>query len=99
MFHRAGYVLLYNMGNVNKNDGVLVYVRDYMLLDHQVVSLGCTDILVINLNINGLLVTVSAIYRSPYTGVRYFIEELEVYLHNTRKNRKPYINVVVTKFS
>lgn len=94
-FSLNGYNTYYNNGSINKNDGVLTFVRSG--LNHEVKShtLQSTKILVsrLILDVNSVKYGLTIVYRSPSTNKNNFINDFEYYFKNdiTEKN----IEVVV----
>lgn len=89
-FSLKGYNTYYNKGSINKNDGVLTFVRNS--LNHEVKShtLQSTKILVsrLILDINNVKYGLTVVYRSPSTNKNNFINDFEYYFKNdiTEKN-------------
>lgn len=89
LYRLAGYSEIYNEGKVNKNDGVLIYVKQSLHHSFEIVELknikydsGKTKINIINLtiNINNKIMLITAAYRSPNTSADDFNRELNSFL-------------------
>lgn len=80
-----GYTCLYNYGTYNKNDGVVVYVRDDLQYNQRVVSVGEIRVLELDMELEGKTVKVTGIYRSPQVCQKKFNEDLLEYINKTRK--------------
>lgn len=77
----SGYDLLYNHGNINKNDGVLVYISQKFSYKYEVKKLS--NIKIIDIDLTGLkneYFKITAIYRPPSTDVDVFNVDLLNYL-------------------
>lgn len=63
LFTLPGYDVVYNEGNVNKNDGVVVYIKNTLEWSHRIVSFGEMKVLQIVLVTQGKKIILTAIYR------------------------------------
>ena len=83
-FSLKGYNTYYNKGSINKNDGVLTFVRSS--LNHEVKNhtLQSTKILVsrLILDVNSVKYGLTIVYRSPSTNKNNFINDFEHYFKN-----------------
>lgn len=83
LFKINGYDVLYNQGKINKNDGVLVYIKNYISYKYSIVSIG--ELQAIKLHIlleEEKKMIITAIYRSPSTCPYEFNTQLLRYLDN-----------------
>lgn len=79
IFNISGYKTIYNKANLNRNDGLLVFLRKDMDFTHKIITLG--EIKSIAMSISGAnALTLTALYRSPQTCVKNFNKEVYTYL-------------------
>ncbi|KAL3277595.1 hypothetical protein HHI36_012937 [Cryptolaemus montrouzieri] len=57
--------LIYNEGCLNSNDGTLIYVRNEISFNHDIVNLGPVKAVQLHLKLGNSTVDVLAAYRSP----------------------------------
>lgn len=81
-FPLAGYNIFYNESKLNKNDGLVIYVRDSINVDSSVVNLGEINMLRCILKLDNVQIGISATYRPPASQIGLFLDELETYLIN-----------------
>lgn len=86
LYSLPGYSAIYNEGNINKNDGVVVYIRDDIQYDHKIVDIAGIKLIQVTLNINNNNILISAVYRLHPTCPYNFNENLKLYLGDIRKN-------------
>lgn len=79
------YDLLYNKGNLNKNDGVIVYIKSTMDYQYSIVSLGNINGLEIVINNKNNKIYLTAIYKSPTVNENSFNQSLHEYLVSKKK--------------
>lgn len=93
LFNIPGYTLIYNNGNYNQNDGVIIFVRDVYSseLTFNVDSLG--EIKYLNVYLKKNRIQISAIYRPHGISIAEFNNDLLSFLEN--KNEKDYIHFIV----
>lgn len=86
LFNIKGYRILYNGGEVNKNDGVVVYVGEDLKYEAEIFTLDRINILNVNVikGISKFLVT--AIYRPPETCALAFINSFEPFLKSSKND-------------
>nr|CAI5864263.1 unnamed protein product [Callosobruchus analis] len=82
----CGYRLLYNQGDINQNDGVLVYVRDSLSFQYGVTYISEVKAIVITLKYTTTNIKITALYRPPSTCPNKFIDSLTQYLDQQRQN-------------
>lgn len=91
-FNIKGYDNYYNQGNINQNDGSVMYIRE--TIKHEVEMVQISNVKAIKIRINHLnsVSTVTQIYR-PHTNtnVNNFNTELNFYLKNLEKCDYNYI--------
>ncbi|XP_074035242.1 uncharacterized protein [Leptinotarsa decemlineata] len=76
--------MIYNEGDVNKNDGVVVYIKNGYDFNYSIISIGgCKSIEMEVKSKSGQNILISAIYRSPANNVTDFLIELRDYLLKT----------------
>lgn len=84
IFSIGGYQAIYSGGTLNKNDGVVVYLKKDLKYTHKTITLGESKSLEINIINKGCL-TLTAVYRSPQTCVDTFNKDLFAYLEKTHQ--------------
>lgn len=84
IFKLSGYNLIYNEGNINKNDGVIVYVRDSLKHDFNIININQLKVIETNVNVNKRKIILTSIYRPPSTDIREFINSFGQYLAASR---------------
>lgn len=65
LYNKSGYKLVYNEGNVNKNDGIVVYIRDYIQHEFCIRMISNIRAIEHDLKIGNITVKITSIYRSP----------------------------------
>lgn len=83
-FQLPGYDCLYNKGDLNQNDGVIVYLKNNIDYNYKIVSLGPTAILEINLKYEEKNITLLAVYKSPSININDFNLNLRNYLQTLK---------------
>ena len=91
MMNIDGYNIIYNNSLINKNDGVIVYVKNNFDFKYNIIPLN--DIKLINLNIPDIEMRIHAAYRSPSTCPFEFNRALESYFSYQLINSKTNIFV------
>lgn len=81
IFNISGYRTIYSNGTLNKNDGVLVYIRKDIECTHNIITLGENKSVEINIAGDNSL-TLTAIYKSPQTCVHTFNTNIFDYLES-----------------
>lgn len=91
-----GYNIYYNNGDTNQNDGVIVYIKKEIKSKWSIYLLPEINnkILKIEIEINGKLVLISAIYRSPSSDMQKFNIHLNDYLRSIEKKGIDYYLLV-----
>lgn len=87
-FKLDGYILIYNQGDYNQNDGVVVLIRNNINFKYNIVSIGNFKSIEISLKSNNKTFLVTALYRPPSNvkkDIQAFNEKLQNYL-KTLKN-------------
>ncbi|XP_045460890.1 uncharacterized protein LOC123671209 [Harmonia axyridis] len=80
-FGIAGYNMVYNQGEINKNDGVVVYLKTCYTFQHDIVHIKPVKVLEVTITLpQGRKLLVTGVYRPPSTDVDDFIVSLEKYL-------------------
>ena len=86
-FYIPGYISHYNFANLNKCDGIYVFIKDNLNCTIEDVELIQSKVAVcrINFTINNISYAISALYRSPSTQINLFLHDLNVYLGDNAK--------------
>lgn len=79
-FHINGYEMIYNHGNINQNDGVVMYIRSKYNHNTTLHYLSNIQVIKTKLTHLGKPITITAIYRPPSTCPEVFNNELRAYL-------------------
>ncbi len=84
-FNIVGYESHYNFSKINQNDGVFIFIKSTLNADINIIKLLNCNIAVsrITFSINGTSCAVNAMYRSPNSNVRLFLQDLNNYLLDT----------------
>lgn len=85
IFSLSGYSMIYNNGDVNKNDGVVIYIKNYIRFQHKIVCLNEIKLLQVTFSIGSRSIVLSALYRLHPTDPHTFNTNLHSYL-KTLKN-------------
>lgn len=88
IFKINGYGIVYNEGDYNRNDGVVVFVREIYNFSCRNVYLGPCKALELKFKTDNKTVLITAIYRSPSSRVDNFIAALGDYLHTMKRTLK-----------
>lgn len=87
-FTIQGYTTHYSNGNITRNDGVLIMVRDNLNAKLTFHELDSTKIKVgrITLEHKNVHYEISCIYRSPQSSIETFVQDLNVYFTENKSN-------------
>lgn len=80
-----GYRTLYSGGELNRNDGVIVYIRETISCSYEIQLIGNIRILEVGAELQNYNITIAAIYRSPSTCPRQFNVNFENYIRRIKK--------------
>lgn len=89
-FKLDGYDILYNEGCINKNDGVVIYLKNTINYSAQVVQIGEIRALQISFNIGNKSAIITALYRPPSINANLFLEHLREYFTNITETSVDY---------
>lgn len=93
-FDIEGYTTIYNNGKINKNDGVVIYIKENIDFVWEKHYLGNNCVVKIKMNIYGKSISITPIYRPPATCPKEFIVNLNEYLKNIKKEKNDH-NIVI----
>lgn len=65
IYNMQGYDLIYNEGDYNQNDGVIIYLKSDISHSYEIISLGTIKALKLKIKYNSKSITLTAVYRSP----------------------------------
>lgn len=82
LFRLKGYSIYYNTGAINKNDGVVVFVKNTLTHICNTISYSNLKILRLTLTVNKQKIGVTGIYRPPSYSVQDFFPYYTDYLSN-----------------
>jgi len=86
-FQIKGFKIVYNESKLNRNDGLVVYIRDTFSVKTNIINLTETNILRCELKLkHNQTLGVMACYRPPSTQLNVFLNELEESLQNEQLN-------------
>lgn len=83
----------YNSSHFNKCDGVLVYIKDNIIVEKEDIKISQSTLLEIKCTINNINFNITAIYRPPSTNLETFLNDIDTYLGKLNYNNT--VNVVV----
>lgn len=86
LYNLIGYNLVYNKGDINQNDGVVVFVKDGLNYNYEIINIAELKVIEIYLKFNGKNMQVTALYRPPSNSVISFNESLQDYLENCSRD-------------
>ena len=86
LYKLDNYNVLYNSGDINQNDGVVVYIKKQLNYEHETKNIDNIRVLEVNTEYDKQSVLISAIYRPPSTCQNTFVEHFNNYLEHSKKN-------------
>lgn len=72
VYGMSGYETLYNESHLNKNDGVIIFIRDSMKYKQSNVDLGNMKVLELEVESDNKKIIITSIYRSPSSCLQEF---------------------------
>lgn len=93
LFNKEGYDILYNFGDINQNDGVILYINASLDYEYNTIHFGNINVLNVKIVNSRKTINILAIYRPPSTCPYSFNNELKTFLENN--NKKYDINIIV----
>lgn len=84
IYNIPGYDLIYNQGDLNKNDGVLIYIKSEFNYSHEIIQLGRIKAIKLNILYATNTIQIIAIYRSPSLCALDFNSHLGRYLNSLK---------------
>lgn len=94
-FSKNGYVTIYNEGDINKNDGVVVYIRENSNYVTNIIHIDKCKAIETQINTrNRKKLIITALYRPPSTNVILFLDQLKLYLEQSRQKTSDYHIIV-----
>lgn len=94
VFNLPGYLLLYNEGNLNQNDGTIVYIKTEFYKHHEMIKFNGSVIIKLEIEFYRNQIVIHSFYRSPSTCIDSFNQNLHKYLETQMKIDKK-INIFV----
>lgn len=91
LFNIDGYTLIYNSGDFNQNDGVVVFIRNSIKFKSNIVNIGHFKSIEISCKINNKTYLVTALYRPP-SNTKREIQDFNNNLKNYLKSLKNYLD-------
>lgn len=86
-FNIRGYSLFHNNSVYNKNDGLLIYIRNDLNAETKIFELTETNISRLKITFNQYKMGITSIYRPPSTNLNLFLTELEEYFANLKQEQ------------
>lgn len=86
IFKIQGYDSIYNQGSLNKNDGVLVYVKSSLNYTTKIEWLGEIKVVTVTVIDKNKKIEIDAIYRSPNSDPKIFNQNLITFLNDRKRN-------------
>lgn len=86
LYRLPGFHLLYNNGQINQNDGLVVYIAETLSYDYKVVDIGVIKAIQVTVFHCNKRLLITAIYRPPSTCPRDFNLNLYEYVKNCRRD-------------
>lgn len=86
LFNLSGYNKIYSEGQINQNDGVIVYIKkehNYEVFIHEIFGIKCIRFIIQS---NKETLGLTAIYKSPTIDIIPFTQELSNYLNQNKCN-------------
>lgn len=84
IFNMKGYITIYNDGNFNKCDGIIIFVKDTLNISHNIVYLGPIKCIEVEITHNNSKIVLTCIYKSPRIIPQTFNQELFQYLQTKK---------------
>jgi len=81
-FRINNFDILYNKSYFNKNDGLVLYIRDTIPIQNKIFNLTETNLLRCTFKIDEHNFGITASYRPPSTQLNLYLDELEVFFAN-----------------
>lgn len=85
LYYLEGYDLTYNCANLNRNDGIIMYVKKSIPHTSNIVKLTNVTLLHSILHFSNKTISIIAIYRSPSGDTNIFMNDLREYLNNEKR--------------
>lgn len=93
LFHIPGYTTIYNNGDINKNDGVIIYIKNTINFTYNIINFQRIKVIQLFFNIDNTDVELLAIYRPPSLCPLQFNNSLQNFLQTN--NQKSTITIIV----
>ena len=85
-FNITGYKMYYNNCNINQNDGLVVYINEYITETTEIIDINNLKIINTKIEIeNNKEIILSALYRSYYIKKTEFIKNLQKLIEHNKK--------------
>ena len=81
-----GYKILYNNGSLNINDGMVVYIKEHLEYNFDIIMFHAISVIELQLSFNNKKIYILAIYRSPSLDPTQFNIDLYNHLQQHSKN-------------
>lgn len=81
-----GFSTIYNYGNFNQNDGIVIFIKNELQYAYNVENLGNTSVVNLNISFSNHTYNILSIYRSPSINIKEFNYNLQTYLESKNCN-------------
>lgn len=82
LYNIDGYNIIYNEGEINQNDGLVIYIKTNYTFRQKILKIGDIKIIQVSTTFDGKKLIISALYRPPSTCVNNFNIQLSNYLQS-----------------
>lgn len=81
-----GYSTYYNNSTVNQNDGLLVYIKDHISANVEIISITETKLMQISMTIDDIQFGITASYKLPSIDTQTYLIDIRNYISDLKKN-------------
>lgn len=89
-FKMQDYDIIYNNGNINKNDGIILYLNKTLNYSVQIVNIDVIKAIQVKFNYKNKSIFITAVYRPPSTCEKLFLNKLHDYLRSIERVEADY---------
>lgn len=86
LYYMEGYSLIYNEAKFNKNDGIVIFLKDSLPYNSSIIKLHEISIIKLEIFFNNRTISIMAVYRSPSLDPNQFNLDLQTLLMSQKKN-------------
>lgn len=81
-----GYDIIYNNGQYNQNDGIVIYIKNDLDYTYQIDTINNVSVINLNIQLSKYTINIIALYKSPSINSREFTSDLYQYLKTVKIN-------------